>query len=52
MNFITSFGFSIRWRRQFLDPLKPTKQKVEIIDLLTGMGETWNATKKNFHTPT
>lgn len=45
MNFITSFGFSIRWRRQFLETFKPTKQKAEIIDLLTGMGETWNATK-------
>lgn len=45
MNFITSFGFSIRWRRQFLETFKQTKQKVEIIDLLTGMGETWNATK-------
>ncbi|MDD3772413.1 MAG: class I SAM-dependent methyltransferase [Weeksellaceae bacterium] len=45
MNFITSFGFSIRWRRQFLEPFKQTKHKAEIIDLLTGMGETWNATK-------
>jgi demethylmenaquinone methyltransferase/2-methoxy-6-polyprenyl-1,4-benzoquinol methylase len=48
MNFITSFGFSIRWRRQFLDPLKQSKNKAEIIDLLTGMGETWNATKNKF----
>jgi len=45
MNFITSFGFSIRWRRQFLETFKQTNQKVEIIDLLTGMGETWKATK-------
>jgi demethylmenaquinone methyltransferase/2-methoxy-6-polyprenyl-1,4-benzoquinol methylase len=45
MNFITSFGFSIRWRRQFLKPFRQTNHKVEIIDLLTGMGETWNATK-------
>jgi len=45
MNFITSFGFSIRWRRQFLEPFKQTNHKAEIIDLLTGMGETWNATK-------
>lgn len=45
MNFITSFGFSIRWRRQFLETFKQTNHKVEIIDLLTGMGETWNATK-------
>lgn len=45
MNFITSFGFSIRWRRQFLETIKQTKHKAEIFDLLTGMGETWNATK-------
>lgn len=45
MNFITSFGFSIRWRRQFLEHFKQTNHKAEIIDLLTGMGETWNATK-------
>lgn len=48
MNYITSFGFSIRWRRQFLKHLKKTNGKVEIIDLLTGMGETWYATKKRF----
>lgn len=45
MNYITSFGFSIRWRAQFLNTFKPTENKVEIIDLLTGMGETWTATK-------
>lgn len=45
MNFITSFGFSIRWRRQFLQTFKQTNHKAEIIDLLTGMGETWNAIK-------
>lgn len=48
MNFITSFGFSIRWRRQFLKSFTHTNQKVEIIDLLTGMGETWNAIKTKF----
>lgn len=46
MNYITSFGFSIRWRTQFLNTFKPTESKAEIIDLLTGMGETWTATKK------
>lgn len=45
MNFITSFGFSIRWRREFLETFKQPKYKVEVIDLLTGMGETWEATK-------
>lgn len=45
VNYLTSFGFSIRWRTQFLKPFKATDQKVEIIDLLTGMGETWAAIK-------
>lgn len=48
MNFITSFGFSIRSRRQFLKSFESTKEKVEIIDLLTGMGETWNSVKHKF----
>lgn len=45
MNFLTSFGFSIRWRRQFLQSFNQTNHKAEIIDLMTGMGETWTATK-------
>lgn len=52
MNFITSFGFSIRWRRQFLETFKQTQHKAEIIDLLTGMGETWNATKNKLSNST
>jgi len=46
MNYITSFGFSIRWRRQFLSDFKSSFEKVEIIDILTGMGETWPAVKQ------
>jgi demethylmenaquinone methyltransferase/2-methoxy-6-polyprenyl-1,4-benzoquinol methylase len=45
MNYITSFGFSIRWRTQFLNSFEQSNKKVKIIDLLTGMGETWIATK-------
>jgi ubiquinone/menaquinone biosynthesis methyltransferase len=48
MNYITSFGFSIRWRTQFLSSFNHTNNKTEIIDLLTGMGETWTATKNKF----
>ncbi len=48
MNYITSFGFSIRWRRQFLRQLGRDENKLEIADLLTGMGETWSSIKKNF----
>lgn len=48
MNYITSFGFSIRWRTQFLDVFRPIPPKAEIIDLLTGMGETWSAIRRKF----
>lgn len=48
MNYITSFGFSIRWRNQFLATLQSTEKKIEILDLLTGMGETWKAIKRKF----
>lgn len=48
MNFLTSFGFSIRWRRQFLEPLPATDAPVEVMDLLTGMGETWGWTKRRY----
>lgn len=48
MNIITSFGFSVRWRRRFLDPFQSTTEKIEIIDLLTGMGETWKGVKHKF----
>ncbi|MDF3076375.1 MAG: ubiquinone biosynthesis protein [Sphingobacteriaceae bacterium] len=46
MNYITSFGFSIRWRNQFLESIRKTDEAVEVIDLLTGMGEDWQAIKK------
>lgn len=48
MNYLTSFGFSIRWRRQFLRALPANSDNIEIIDLMTGMGETWMAVKKRF----
>ncbi len=48
VNYITSFGFSIRWRAQFLDPIQKSNQRIETIDLLTGMGETWKAVSRKF----
>lgn len=48
MNYLTSFGFSIRWRRQFLKPFTPSPANVEVLDLLTGMGETWSHIHKIF----
>jgi ubiquinone/menaquinone biosynthesis methyltransferase len=44
MNFITSFGFSIRWRRQCLKRVK-SKNSKSILDLLTGLGEMWTLLK-------
>ena len=48
MNYITSFEFSIRWRRQFLNLFSSTKEKVEIMDLLTGMGENRETVRRKF----
>lgn len=48
MNYVTSFGFSIRWRNQFVGRFSTTNEPVEVIDLLTGMGETWATTKHHF----
>jgi demethylmenaquinone methyltransferase/2-methoxy-6-polyprenyl-1,4-benzoquinol methylase len=48
VNYLTSFGFSIRWRRQFLKPLPPTRDRIYVLDLMTGMGETWHPVKKHF----
>jgi demethylmenaquinone methyltransferase/2-methoxy-6-polyprenyl-1,4-benzoquinol methylase len=48
MNYITSFGFSIRWRKQFLDKLGKSTEKLHIIDLLSGLGENWEYLNRNF----
>lgn len=42
MNYITSFGFSIRWRRQSLDFFEKSNEQVQVLDLMCGMGETWD----------
>ena len=48
MNYITSFGFSIRWRKQFLNKLGKSEEKLNVIDLLSGLGENWKFIKHNF----
>jgi len=48
MNYITSFGFSIRWRRQFLKKLGRSTVNLNVIDLLSGLGENWYYLKKSF----
>ncbi|MDY0931735.1 class I SAM-dependent methyltransferase [Chryseobacterium sp. CFBP8996] len=48
MNYITSFGFSIRWRKQFLNKLGKSEHNLNVIDLLSGLGENWTYLKQNF----
>lgn len=48
MNFITSFGFSIRWRKQFIKKIPSDNNQIQVIDLLTGMGECWDGIRNNF----
>lgn len=48
VNYITSFGFSLRWRKQFLRALPSSNASIQVIDLMTGMGETWGPVKKHF----
>ncbi|AKA34479.1 class I SAM-dependent methyltransferase [Flagellimonas lutaonensis] len=40
MNYITSFGFSERWRRKCVEEIEIEKGKT-VVDLMTGMGECW-----------
>jgi demethylmenaquinone methyltransferase/2-methoxy-6-polyprenyl-1,4-benzoquinol methylase len=48
MNYITSFGFSIRWRKQFLNKLGKSDENLNVIDLLSGLGENWTYLKQSF----
>ncbi len=42
VNTISSFGFSVRWRKQFIRKLN-VKPETVLCDLMTGMGECWPA---------
>jgi demethylmenaquinone methyltransferase/2-methoxy-6-polyprenyl-1,4-benzoquinol methylase len=48
MNFITSFGFSIIWRKQFLRKLSSSQENNNIIDLLSGLGENWKSLNQKY----
>ncbi len=48
MNYITSFGFSLRWRRQFVEALPSSNEPIKVIDLMTGMGETWHQVRRHY----
>lgn len=46
MNYITSFGFSERWRKQCVNSIHITKGET-VVDLMTGMGECWKPILSN-----
>lgn len=48
MNYIASFGFSIRWRKQFLNKLGTSTEQLEVIDLMSGLGENWKMLNGHF----
>lgn len=48
MNYITSFGFSIRWRKQFIRALGHNTADIQAIDLLSGLGENWTILATQF----
>lgn len=48
MNVFTSFGFSILWRKQFINKLQKTDDKIKVLDLLSGMGENWTYLLKKY----
>lgn len=48
VNLITSFGFSHFWRKRSVEGLPSTDRPVEILDLLTGMGENWSFIMERF----
>jgi len=41
MNYYSSLGFSDKWRRQFVGEIDIEKNKLTIVDLMSGMGECW-----------
>lgn len=46
MNYITSFGFSERWRRELVEQVAIEPDSV-VVDLMTGMGECWKFILRN-----
>lgn len=48
MNFITSFGFSILWRKQFIRLLGTSNSEIKVLDLLSGLGENWSIILESF----
>lgn len=42
VNYLSSFGFSHRWRKQFIQKIQPQAGMV-VCDLMCGMGECWSS---------
>src|SRR5258706_10052914 len=45
VNYVSSFGFAERWRRQCAARLKPGSNTL-VLDLMSGMGEMWRSIRK------
>lgn len=48
MNIVMSFGFSERWRRQLMRLVARPEEVVDVLDLMSGQGETWRHVRRRF----
>lgn len=48
-NWVTSFGFTSRWRRQCVDDLPTIEESACGFDLMSGMGEAWPEIQKRIN---
>jgi ubiquinone/menaquinone biosynthesis C-methylase UbiE len=48
MNIVMSFGFSTRWRAQLMRLVDNPDNVSDVIDLMSGMGETWHQVRRRF----
>lgn len=48
VNYITSFGFSLRWRKQFIHKISSSNESLHVLDVMTGLGETWHLLLEKF----
>jgi len=48
MNLVMSFGFSERWRRELVGLIARPHAAATVVDLMSGMGETWPSVRRTF----
>lgn len=48
MNYITSFGFSLIWRKQFINTIVSSDKQLNVLDLMSGLGENWEILIQKF----